>query len=273
MVQDNAVNQNAVEERTSSLWSIRAAHSANRERPMHSSREEQLAQAKASRTQAETTRKKIANEILEATKGACQKLITSAEQTLQRAKMLEAEGQQETRVQLEKAKATRAEAEVYAEKVKSEAQEQLDQAQNIRREADAHREKVITAATEQGQEILCLARSSAEQECNEMKHQASLEAQRIIAEAELIEAAAEEELEAQRIYAEAARLETESLEVLAQVREKSGEQMVLPQVASLWKDATIQGSSMPDLNLEEEVSVKPVKSPRSRKNRVPNQKE
>jgi hypothetical protein len=107
--------------------------------------------------------------------------------------------------------------------VQQQAQEQLDEAQNIRHEADAYREKVIAEAKEQGQEVLYLARSAAEQECNEMKKQASLEAQRTIAEAELIKAASQEELEAQRIYAETARLEAESLEVLAQVRAKLGE--------------------------------------------------
>jgi hypothetical protein len=218
--------------------------------------EDQLAQAKASRSQAETARQKIANEILEATKEVCQKLIADGEQTLQRAKKLEAEAQQkqrEAQAELETARSSRADAQVYAEKVKSEAQkkaqekleqaqairsdadayrdkvmaevqqqaqEQLDHAQNVRHEADAYRERVIKEAKEQGQEILYLARSSAEHECTEMKRQAALEAQRTIAEAELIKAASQEELEAQRIYAEAAKLEAESLEVLAQVRAK-----------------------------------------------------
>lgn len=72
---------------------------------------------------------------------------------------------------------------------------------------------------QQGQEILYLSRSTAAQECNEMKQYANLESQRIMAEAELVKSAAQEELEAEKIYAKAARLETESLEVLAQVRQ------------------------------------------------------
>ena len=52
-----------------------------------------------------------------------------------------------------------------------------------------------------------------------MKQYANLESQRIMAEAELVKSAAQEELEAEKIYAKAARLETESLEVLAQVRQ------------------------------------------------------
>jgi hypothetical protein len=239
---------------------MQEANSAKQEPPRYSSIEDQLAQAKASRTQAESARQKIANEILEATKGVCQKLIADGEQTLQKAKKLEAEAQRkhrEAHAELEKARAARTEAQDFAEKLKSEAQkkaqerldqakairaeadayrdkvmaevqqqsqEQLDHAQNIRHEADTYRERVINEAKEQGQEILYLARSSAEQECNEMKRQAALEAQRTVAESEMIKAAAQEELEAQRIYAEAARLETESLEVLAQVRAKLGEQ-------------------------------------------------
>jgi len=240
----------------SSSFHAREANPPVSEQHTRSPIEEQLALAKASRSQAETARQKIANEILDATKEVCQKLIADGEQTLQRAKKLEAEAQQkqrEAQAELEKARSIRADAQSYVDKVKSEAQkkaqekleqaqvtkaeadayrdkvmaevqqqaqEQLDHAQNIRHEADAYRERVITEAKEQGQEILYLARSSAEQECNQMKHQAALEAQRTVAEAELIKAASQEELEAQRIYAEAARLEAESLEVLAQVRAK-----------------------------------------------------
>ncbi len=135
--------------------------------------------------------------------------------------------------------------------MKTEAQEHLDDARNVRREADNYRDSVISEAKEQGQQILALAKSAAEQECNEMKHQASIEAQRIITEAELIEAAAQEEMEAQRIYAEAAKLEAESLEVLAQVRAKTEEsvEMLLNQVS------------------EPEVQTTPVKKPRARKSK------
>ena len=53
MIKDNPdLNEKDAEEPTSPLWSIRTANSANKERPLHSSREEQLAQAKASRQEA-----------------------------------------------------------------------------------------------------------------------------------------------------------------------------------------------------------------------------
>ncbi len=322
MVKDNPdLNENTVERLGSSLRSVQEANSANKEQPGHSSLEEQLVQAKASRSQAETARQKIADEILEATKGLCQKLLADGEQTLQRAKTVEAEAQQnqqETQAELEKAKSTLAEAQAYVEKVMPEAQEkldqaraarvevdayrkkvmaevqqkaqeQLDQAQNIRHEADAYRGKVIAEAQEQGKEILYLARSSTEQECKQMKDQASLEAQQTIVEAELIKAAAQEELEGQQIYAEAARLETESLEVLAQVRAKSGEQPVSPEMESQWGGATLQSGGIwkskepedesPSVemgqgpNPEDEAGVRPVKGPSSRASKVSSQQE
>ena len=326
------LNQSTVERLTSSLKNMQEANSAKQEPVRYSSIEDQLAQAKASRTQAESARQKIANEILEATKGVCQKLIADGEQTLQKAKKLEAEAQrkhQEARAELEKAQAARAEAQAFAERVKSEAQkkaqerldqakairaeadvyrdkvmvevqqqsqEQLDHAQNVRHEADTYRERVITEAKEQGQEILYLARSSAEKECNEIKRQAALEAQRTIAEAELIKAAAQEELEAQRIYAEAARLETESLEVLAQVRAKLGEpdsppaepknhwESAEPQADGLWESeeesesefSSSEDSSPSQVEQEhtpEEEVESVARSPRSRKSRASSQKE
>jgi hypothetical protein len=224
--------------------------------PTASSIEGQLAQAKSSRTQAESARQKIANEILEATKEVCQKLIADGEQTLERAKKLEAEAlrkEREAHEERERGQGYRQDAQSYSERVKADAQkkaqEQLDQAQSIRSEADLYRERVLTEvqqeaqeqmsqsgavkadsdsyrerviaeAKKQAQEILYLSRSAAEQECNELKHHANLEAQRTMAEVQLVKAAVMEELEAQRIYAEAARLETESLGVLAQVRAK-----------------------------------------------------
>jgi hypothetical protein len=174
--------------------------------------------------------------------------------------------------------------------VQQQAQEQLDHAQNIRHEADSYRERVITEAKEQGQEILYLARSSAEQECNEMKRQAALEAQRTIAESELIKSAAQEELEAQRIYAEAARLETESLEVLAQVRAKLGEQsspMAEPenrwgstalQADEMWESEESENDSLStEMGVEqaqqEEGESEVTRSPRSRRSKSSSQKE
>ena len=236
--------------------SLVAAQTGGDEPVPEASIEEQLSQAKASRNQAETARQKIANEILEATKEVCQKLISDGEQTLGRAKRLEADAersQEQARIEHDRARANREESEAFVEKTKAdsqkkaqdkidqaqnirnesdayrervmaevqrEAQDQLNQAQNVRNEADVYRERVMSEAKDQGQEILRLARSAAEQECNEMKNHAQLETRRTMAEAELVKAAVQEELEAQKIYAEAAKLETESLEVLAQVRAK-----------------------------------------------------
>jgi len=252
----NAWAANRQPSSTKPIETIKDSEGAEAESPMDSSIEEQLAQAKSSHTQAESARQKIANEILEATKEICQKLIADGEQTLERAKKLEAEAMQKEREahdERERGQGYRQDAQAYAERIKADAhkkaQEQIDQAQSIRSEADLYREKVlaevqqeaqeqlnqaamvkaesdsyrdrvIIEAKEQGQQILYLSRTEAEQECNEMKHHANLDAQRKMAEAQLVKAAVLEELEAQRIYAEAARLETESLGILTQVRAK-----------------------------------------------------
>lgn len=216
--------------------------------------EEQLNLARVSRSQAESARQRIANEILEATKEVCQKLVSDGEQTLAKARHLEAEAQQkhvEVESHLEAAQSAKSDAEAHAKKVKAEAEQQaqkkLDQAQTTRSEADAYREqllvdvqqqvqaelsqaqavrdeadsyrdKVMAEAEKQAQEVLHNARAAAEKECSEMKQRASVESQKMLSEAQLIKAAADEELEAQRIYVEASRLEAESREVLAQVR-------------------------------------------------------
>ncbi len=271
--------------------SLVAAQTGGDEPVPEASIEEQLSQAKASRNQAETARQKIANEILEATKEVCQKLISDGEQTLGRAKRLEAEAersQEQVRIEHERARANREETEAFAEKTKAdsqkkaqdkldqaqnirnesdayrervmaevqrEAQDQLNQAQNVRNEADVYRERVMSEAKDQGQEILRLARSAAEQECNEMKNYAQLEARRTMAEAELVKAAVQEELEAQKIYAEAAKLETESLEVLAQVRAKLVDPSMFLNGGTEWDQPIVQLNAARDSMEPDEAPV------------------
>ncbi len=268
----------AVNKRVANLVasSLVAAQTGGDEPIPEASIEEQLSKAKASRNQAETARQKIANEILEATKEVCQKLISDGEQTLGRAKRLESEAErslEQAQIEQERASANREESEAFADKtrtesqkkaqekldqaqnirnesdayrervmaeVQREAQEQLNQAQNVRNEADVYRERVMAEAKDQGQEILRLARSAAVQECDEMKNHAQLEARRTMAEAELVKAAVQEELEAQKIYAEAARLETESLEVLAQVRAKLVDPAVFMNGSTEWDQPIVQ---------------------------------
>jgi hypothetical protein len=221
-----------------------------------SSIEEQLAAAKANRTRAETARQKIVNEIMEAAKELYQKLVSEGEQTLEKAKRLEAESELkhlEAQRELERAQTVIAEADAYREKVilqtqqqaqeildqvqtikadavafrekllmevQQQTQEELDRAQAARVEADAYREKVLAQTQQQAREILRQARLTAEQEGAEIKQKCSIDAEKRLAQAELIKAAAQEQLEAQRLYAEAATLETESKEVLKRASTK-----------------------------------------------------
>ena len=215
--------------------------------------EGELVAARASRSQAEMTRQKIASDILQATKQVCQELIGDAERALEQARYMEAE----------------------AERMKIEEQGKVEQAQKTRAEADSYREKTMAEAQQQAQLVLESARSDAERQCMELKQQTSNEVQRILAQAEMLKAVAHEELEAQRIYAEAARLKAESHDVLAQVRGKLGEAMIpegngakgydlTSQVAERWEDVepteADENSDMPSEEMEITVGAKSSKN-------------
>ena len=158
--------------------------------------ENQLANAKASRTQAEGERQRIAKEILSATKEACQEIVADAKRDLDRSssKTEEAERQQQ------------------------EAKLQLDEAKTIRSEAESYRDAVLARAEQQAEELKQRAQAAAEAAGNKLKQQVAFEAQSMLAQAEVMRAAAEEELEAQRIYAEAAMLIAEAHEALEQIK-------------------------------------------------------
>jgi hypothetical protein len=162
--------------------------------------ENQLTLAKASRDQAEIARQRIAEEILDATRERCQELIASGNRALQNAKRLESE----------------------AEWKYTETQDELARADAIRGQAEAEREQIISEAKQQGQELINRMRIETEREHMDLKHQASLEAQRILAQARAMREAAREELEAQRIYADAARLKAWSHDVLMQAGDQPG---------------------------------------------------
>ena len=154
--------------------------------------ENQLANAKASRTHAEAERQRIANEILSATKEACQEIVAAAKRTLKRINR-----------ETEKAKI-----------LQQEAQLQLDEAKTSRTEADCYGEAVIARAEQQAEEMLQRAQSEAEAASTRIQQQVAFEAQHILAQAEAMRAAAGEELEAQRIYSEAAMLKSQAHESL-----------------------------------------------------------
>ena len=158
--------------------------------------ENQLAKAKASRTQAEVERQRIATEILSATKEACQAVVADARKTLDKIKTKTGE----------------------VERNLQDANRELTEAKSIRAEADAYRETVLARVEQQAEDLLQRARSDAEAECGKLRQQVSIEAQRMMAYAEALRAAARDELEAQRIYAEAAMLKADAHEALAQLK-------------------------------------------------------
>ncbi len=181
--------------------------------------EDQLALSQASRTHAESERQRVASGILDATRQACQELISDGEKVLIKAKRLEIEADRKHQTAqgvLERTNVIRAEADAYADKVKREADAN-------RAEADAHAERVMAESQHQAADLVERARVAAQRECAELKQQASFEAKQMLGQAQVIRAAAQEELEAHRIYAEAARLNAESHEVLVHARTRLDE--------------------------------------------------
>lgn len=145
--------------------------------------EEQLAIAKAHRTRAETARQKVVNELMEAARELYQKLVNEGEQTLEKAKQLDAESRLkhlEAQRELERAQSIIAGADAYQEEVIVQAQLQ---AQAIKAEAIAFREKVL-AEVQQAQEMLRQAHLDAEQAGVAAKQKRSIEVEKRTAQAE-----------------------------------------------------------------------------------------
>lgn len=177
--------------------------------------DDELGAARASRCHAEETRQKMADEILEATKQVCQRLMTDGERAVDKARYLEnqAEGMhREAALELERAQCAKAEADAHAERVVAG--------------ADAQAEQVVAGARQQALDLLDSARGEADRECVELRQEAYQRAEKIVAQAEVMRSAAKEELQAQRLYAEAARLKAESQEVLAAMRKDIEEAIV-----------------------------------------------
>ena len=174
--------------------------------------ENHLANAKASRSQAEAERQRIATEILSATKEACQEIVADAKLALDRINSKTEE----------------------AERKHQEAQLQLDEANTIRTDAETHKEAVLARAEQQAEEIMQRAQAAAETAGAKLKQQVTFEAHRMLVQAEAMRSAAAEELEAQRIYAEAALLKADAHQALGQLK---GQLPVSEHLQSVGSDA------------------------------------
>lgn len=168
--------------------------------PAYTNGNDPLTASKLSKSDAETARQNIANEILEAAKTVCGELIADTERTLEKARYLEGE----------------------ADRKHVEAHEERERAAAIRQEAEEYRETLIEDAKRQAAEQIERARASSERECTEMTERASIESEKMMAQAQVMRAAAQEELEAQKIYAEAAKFQSASQETLNQARNRLG---------------------------------------------------
>ena len=168
--------------------------------------ETHLAKAKASRTQAEIERQRVAKEILEATREICKTIMADGKRSLAKARRMESE----------------------SEATLLETQKEWERGQDLKAEAEAFSERVMAEARHRVEELIGQSRAAAEQESMEIKQQATLEAQRMLAQAEAIRGAAREELEAQRIYSDTARLRAEAHRILSQLKNELAEPEALP---------------------------------------------
>ena len=156
--------------------------------------ETQLTKAKATRSEAELERQRVANEILEATREVCKSIINDSKRSLEKARRAESE----------------------ADNKLLESQHDQEQSQALKIEAEAFYEN----ARQRAEELVNQSRALAERESMEIKERATLDAQRMLAQVEGIRGAAKEVLEAQRIYVETARLKLEARGILAQLQEE-----------------------------------------------------
>ena len=90
--------------------------------------ENQLARAKADRTQAEIQRQRIAREILEATKEVCEEILSDGKRALDSARRMEADAAKklgDSQWELEEPQRERSDAEAYRDKVFAEVDQQI----------------------------------------------------------------------------------------------------------------------------------------------------
>lgn len=194
--------------------------------------ENQLAKAKADRSLAESERQRIAKEILDATKDVCKEIITDGKRALNRAKTMEAEAQNKH----------------------SDSQAELEQARAIRAEAEGYRDKIIAEAYQEARDFLDQARSVTEKECLELREQATQEAKRILGQVEIMRAAVQEELETQKIYSDAARIKANSHELLSKLREMTSDDES-PSELILEEDPSEEESPSIEVALEQEAGT------------------
>lgn len=159
----------------------------------------ELSSARANRSDAESMRQRVGNDIVEATRDLCQKLVNEAEKAAENARTLE----------------------VAAKEMFADAQSKRDQATQAVSDADQYQRDSMSAAERESQDYRDKAVAATEIKCRDMIQNVQAEVQRMMIQAELVREAVQEELEAQRIYTEAARMMAESNDTLAQFREKT----------------------------------------------------
>ena len=110
-----------------------------------------------------------------------------------------------------------------AAKNHSYSQYEWEQARAIRAEAEGYRDKIMAEVDQEARLFIDQAKSTTDQECLGLRTQAAQEYKRILGQVEIMKTAVKEELETQKIYTDAARIKTTSDELLSRLREITSE--------------------------------------------------
>ena len=157
--------------------------------------ETRLANAQSGQSHAELERQKVAGEILVATIEVCHEITSDAQKALASAKQLEFD----------------------AVRKLLEAKAAIKNAGSTLKEGGANAEMIVSHARKEAEEILARARVAAGKESEQIIHQTTQKARKMLAQVEMMKAAAQEDMETLRIYTRVSRLKAECLEELSQV--------------------------------------------------------
>jgi dsDNA-specific endonuclease/ATPase MutS2 len=150
--------------------------------------EDDLAQARSRREEAEAAREQTQMEAVRTTQLLCARMRTEAE------------------IELQKAQQTAAE----AAKAKQEVEAELNRLKEARAALDREKEQIIAEAENRAEEIVANGRAKAQHETTELRRQALAEIRTILSRIENMREAASEELETQRILTNVAKLKATS---------------------------------------------------------------
>ena len=158
-----------------------------------------LAEAKAHRTQAEAAREKAVLDAVRNTQLVCERNRANAEKDLQEAKAIK-EGML---------------------RAKQEAESELQRARSHREQAEQEAQRIVSEAKGAAQDIISQARMASQREADEFRQAVLIEIKHLLGRAENMSAAIAEELETQRILSSMARISSNTEVLVAEASNSS----------------------------------------------------